>query len=87
MTRTGRLGLLSDQTAERWRRWKAGETLRDIGRALGKHAAWIFAVISGKGGFAPVARSSRQSSLPQAEREEISRVLVKADPCSIWPVI
>ena len=44
MIQTGRPGLSREQKAELWRRWKAGETLRDIGRALGKHAASVFAV-------------------------------------------
>ena len=35
MARTGRPSLSHDQTSELWRRWKAGETLSDIGRALG----------------------------------------------------
>lgn len=77
MIRTGRPGLSSDQKAELWRRWKAGDTLSDIGRALGKHAASVFAVISGKGGFAPAQRSRRLGSLTLAEREDISRGLAE----------
>ncbi len=41
MARTGRPGLSHEQKDELWRRWKAGETLSDIGRALGKHAASV----------------------------------------------
>lgn len=76
MARTGRPGLSQEQKSELWRRWKAGETLSDIGRALGKHAASVFGVVSAKGGFAPVARSRRPGSLSLVEREEISRGLV-----------
>lgn len=76
MARTGRPGLSHEQKAELWRRWKAGETLSDIGRALGKHAASVFGVVAAKGGFAPVARSRRSGSLSVMEREEISRGLV-----------
>lgn len=76
MSRTGRPGLSHEQKGELWRRWKAGETLRDIGRALGKHAASVFGVVAAKGGFAPVARSRRSGSLSLLEREEISRGLV-----------
>lgn len=76
MARTGRPGLSHEQKAELWRCWKAGETLSDIGRALGKHAAAVFGVVSAKGGFAPVARSRRSGSLSLMEREEISRGLV-----------
>lgn len=76
MARTGRPGLSHEQKAELWRRWKAGETLSDIGRAFGKHAASVFGVVAAKGGFAPVPRSRRSGSLSLIEREEISRGLV-----------
>ena len=49
MARTGRPGLSHEQKTELWQRWKAGETLSDIGRALGKHAASVFGVV----GLAP----------------------------------
>ena len=77
MARTGRPGLSLDQKSELWRRWKAGETLSDIGRALGKHAASVFGVVTAKGGFSPVPRSRKPGSLSLAEREEISRGLVE----------
>ena len=76
MARTGRPGLSHEQKVELWRRWKAGETLSDIGRALGKHAASVFGVVASKSGFAPVARSRRSGSLSLMEREKISRGLV-----------
>jgi IS30 family transposase len=69
--------LSHEQKAELWQRWKAGETLSDIGRALGKHAASVFGVIAAKGGFAPVPRSRKSGSLSLAEREEISRGLAE----------
>lgn len=76
MSRTGRPGLSHAQKAELWQRWKAGESLSDIGRALGKHAASVFGVIAGKGGFAPVPRLRKSISLSLIEREEISRGLL-----------
>lgn len=76
MSRTGRPGLSHAQKAELWQRWKAGETLSEIGRALGKHAASVFGVIAGKGGFAPVPRLRKSVSLSLIEQEEISRGLV-----------
>lgn len=48
MARTGRPGLSHEQKAELWQRWKAGETLSDISRALGKHAASVFGVVAAK---------------------------------------
>jgi hypothetical protein len=53
MARTGRSGLSHEQKAELWRRWRAGEPLSDIGRALGKHAGSVFGVVAADGGFAP----------------------------------
>ncbi len=75
MSHTGRPGMSAAQKSELWRRWKAGETLSDIGRALGKHAASIFGVVIAKGGIAPAPRSRRNRSLTQTDREEISRGL------------
>ena len=75
MSRTGRPGISAAQKSELWCRWKAGESLSDIGRALNKHAASIFGVVISKGGIAPMVRSRRHGSLTQAEREEISRNL------------
>ena len=76
MARTGRPGLSHEQKAELWRRWKAGETLSDIERALGKQLASVFGVVAAKGGFAPVLRPRKSGSLSLMEREEISRGLV-----------
>nr|WP_111300278.1 IS30 family transposase [Paracoccus saliphilus] len=77
MARTGRPGLSHAQKAELWQRWKAGETLSDIGRALVKHAASVFGVVAAKGGLAPAPRSRKPGSLSLAEREEISRGLAE----------
>ena len=62
MARTGRPGLSAAQELELWTRWKNGESLSDIGRALGKHAASVFAVIVAKGGIAPAIRRRRSGS-------------------------
>jgi hypothetical protein len=76
MARTSRPSLSHEQKAELWRRCKAGETLSDTGRALGKHAALVFGVVEAKGGFAPVPRSRRSGSLSLNERDKISRGFV-----------
>jgi DNA-binding CsgD family transcriptional regulator len=75
MSGTGRPGLSAAQKLELWTLWKNGESLSDIGRALGKHAALVFAVVVAKGGIAPAIRRRRPGSLTQSEREEISRGL------------
>lgn len=41
MASNGRLGLSHAQKADLWQRWKAAETLSDIGRALLKSAASV----------------------------------------------
>ncbi len=73
MARTGRPGLSAEQKRELWARWKDGQSLSDIGRALGKHAGSVFGVLRAKGGIAPPIRKRSRLSLSLAEREEISR--------------
>ena len=73
MAQLGRPGLSAGQKAELWRRWKNGQSLSDIGRALGKHAGSVHGVISSTGGIAPAARCRSRLALSLAEREEISR--------------
>ena len=76
MAQMGRPGLSSQQKQELWARWKAGQSLSDIGRSLGKHAGSIFGVLHSSGGIAPPARRRSPRSLSVREREEISRGLV-----------
>lgn len=76
MGQMGRPGLSSHQKAELWARWKAGQSLSDIGRSLGKHAASVFGVLLSKGGIAPPAKVRARRSLSIQDREEISRGLV-----------
>lgn len=81
MARMGRPGLSDCQKSELWQRWKTGESLSDIGRALGKHAASIFGVVVSKGGIVPPIRRRASLVLQLGEREEISRGI--AANCSI----
>src|SRR5271169_765592 len=76
MAQMGRPGLSRQQKQELWARWKAGQTLSDIGRSLGKHAGSIFGVLHSRGGIAPATRKRSRRSLSVHEREEISRGLV-----------
>src|SRR5713226_9555779 len=71
----GRPGLSAAQKRELWQRWKAGQSLSEIGRALGKQAASIHGVVSANGGFVPRTRTRRISALMLFEREEVSRGL------------
>lgn len=73
MTQMGRPGLSSSQKAELWQRWKIGQSLSEIGFALGKHAGSVHGVISENGGIVPINRSRSTRALTLPEREEISR--------------
>src|SRR5688572_31315824 len=73
MAQMGRPGLSAAQKAELWHRWKNGQSLSDIGRALGKHAGSVHGVVSSHGGIIPAARRRSCLALTLGEREEISR--------------
>ena len=75
MGQMGRPGLSAAQKAVLWQRWKQGQSLSEIGRALGKHAGSIHGVVSSNGGYIPAGRRRSRAALTLAEREEISRGL------------
>jgi IS30 family transposase len=68
-----RRGLSAEQKAELWKRWKAGQSLHEIGRALGKDHVVVHFVLSRYGGIAPPTRRRSPRVLTLAEREDISR--------------
>ena len=73
---------LSDaQRADMWNRWKAGQSLHAIGRALGKDHVVIRFLLARHGGIAPPARHRSRRVLTLAEREDISRGI--ASGCSL----
>jgi IS30 family transposase len=61
------------QRAELWSRWKAGQSLHAIGRALGKDKQVIHFLLARHGGIAPPVRRRSRRALTLAEREDISR--------------
>ena len=65
--------LSSAQRAELWSRWKAGQSLNAIGRALGKDKQVIHFLLARHGGIAPPVRRRSRRALTLAEREDISR--------------
>ena len=73
MTQQRRSRFSSSQITDVWRRWKAGESLHEIGRAYGKPHPSIRAVLLPRGGISPVARRRSRLALTLAEREDISR--------------
>ena len=64
--------LSAEQRADMWRRWKAGESLHEIGRAFGKGHGSIRFLLTQRGGIVPAVRR-RSRTLTPAEREDISR--------------
>jgi IS30 family transposase len=68
-------GLTVAERASLWSRWKAGESISEIGRTLGKPAGSVFSVLRARGGFAPAERTRAPVCLSLANREEISRGL------------
>jgi IS30 family transposase len=77
MAQRGRPGLSPEQKRELWSRWKAGESLSEIGRALGKQAGSIHGVVASNGGYVPAVRRRSPRVLTITEREEISRGLAE----------
>ena len=68
-----------EQRAELWRRWRQGETLSEIGRALDRVPAAIFLALAQTGGVTPRLRHRSRWALTTTEREEISRGLVRGE--------
>ena len=66
-----RLSLI--QRSEIWSRWKAGQSLHEIGRAYGKPHSCIRCLLLPRGGIPPATRRRARLSLTLAEREDISR--------------
>ena len=65
--------LSTEQRIDMWRRWKAGESLHEIGRAFGKGHGSIRFLMTQRGGIVPAARRRSPRTLTLAEREDISR--------------
>jgi IS30 family transposase len=61
------------QRIDMWSRWKAGQSLHEIGRAFGKSHVSIQFVLSQHGGIVPATRRRSLLTLTLAEREDISR--------------
>ncbi len=68
--------LSAGQKTELWNRWRNGQSLTEIGSALGKHLSSVFEVVAREGGIVPAERRRSRLALTLAEREEISRGIV-----------
>jgi hypothetical protein len=73
-----RHGLSAEQKAYIWQRWKAGESLHAIGRAVYKDHGSIQFLLSQHGGIAPSVRRRAQRTLTLAERKTSRELLLRA---------
>src|ERR1022692_2352857 len=73
MTQRKRSRLSPTQKTDIWKRWKAGQSLHEIGRVFDKPHTSIRHFLSPRGGIAPAARRRSRRALTVAEREDISR--------------
>ncbi len=63
----------SGERRELWERWKRGESISEIGRALDRAPGTIFTALRERGGIAPRERRRSRLALTLSEREEVSR--------------
>src|ERR1700675_3624380 len=68
-----RFGLSAIEKSDIWCRWKAGQSLHEIGRSFDKPHSSIRCLLLPRGGIAPAARRRSLLALTLAEREDISR--------------
>jgi IS30 family transposase len=68
-----RFGLSAIEKSDVWCRWKAGQSLHEIGRAFDKPHSSIRCLLLPRGGIPPATRRRRLLALSLAEREDISR--------------
>jgi IS30 family transposase len=63
----------ASERRELWERWKRGESISEIGRALDRAPGTILTTLKERGGIAPPERRRSRLALTLSEREEISR--------------
>ena len=74
MVGTARIWFTPKQKAELWERWKSGQCVADIARALERrNKSGVYRVLALNGGIAPALRQRAPLSLRLEEREDISR--------------
>jgi IS30 family transposase len=79
MKQRPRIYYTESQKALMWERWKQGATLHEIGKLFDRPHTSIQRIIAETGGFRPAQRSRGSKALTLAEREEISRALVRSE--------
>jgi IS30 family transposase len=74
-----RRGYSAQERRELWERWKRGESISEIGRALDRAPGTIHCTLREYGGVPPRERRRSRLALTLAEREEISRGLAAGE--------
>ena len=74
-----RRGYSARERRELWERWRRGESISEIGRALDRAPGTISCTIRLRGGVAPSERRRGRLALTLWEREEISRGVAASD--------
>ena len=74
MEGSARIWFTPQQRAELWERWKNGQCVADIARALERrNKSGVYRILAVNGGIAPEPRRRAAGALRLEEREEISR--------------
>jgi len=74
MEGTARIWFTPQQRAELWERWRNGQCVADIARALERrNKSGVYRILALNGGIAPEPRRRAAGALRLEEREEISR--------------
>ena len=74
MEGNARIWFTPKQKAELWERWKSGQCVADIARALERrNKSGVYRVLALNGGIAPTPRRRALVALRLEEREEVSR--------------
>jgi len=75
-----RFGLSAIEKSDIWSRWKAGQSLHEIGRAFDKPHSSIRCLLLPRGGIPPASRRRSRLALTLGERENISRGIASGSP-------
>lgn len=68
-----------EERAELWSRWKRGDRLTDIAKALGRDTGSVYGHLFASGGIEPAQRRRKERELSSSERETISRGLAAGE--------
>jgi hypothetical protein len=76
MEGTARIWFTPQERAELWERWKNGQCVADVARALERrNKSGVYPILALNGGIAPAPRRRAAGVLRLEKREEISRAL------------